>query len=918
MEDEWLSKLDHNQAVIVPTRSLANELNERVARYFLSTGRSVWIAPTILIWPDYLRQLWQHNRNRLTEKIGVHSLISAQQSSLLWTQVIDASRRKEHELSLLNVQQTTRAVQRSWKQMHDWGITLAQLSQDHVADTDQFVSWSQRYQELLNSRGLLDESLLITTLLEMPEINHPFDELNLVSYDLLTAAQQSYFVKAEQSGIACNRLTTSQSKESVSYTSYNNSKEELLAALSHARKCVERDPEHLISIVIPDLARRQTELKELAREVFYPADSPLSVQQQATIYSVSLGQPLFDLPSINAAISVLSLLKNRTSTIEFGFLLRNRFLGLCSQHREQGRLFLQWLNRQRIHSFSFDQVPMLYQQSLDYFAQRDQVIDTNLLSLLENLAIQRQRLAQRLLIKKQTTNFSALRFSDWAEVFSDWLAAWHWRTAAQSAQLNSVQYQLETRWTALLEEFAGLEAVQKSVGMNRAFELLQQMARNTIFIPKTADSPIRISGVFEAIGRKVDTCIVTGMHQEYPVPPPNDAFISKRFLADAGHPQASADSGFMHAQSVMNNLLKSAKNRVLSYAVSDDQNREILLQPSALFRNVIWHDSPCDDLTGPLADLVLDRYQDTQGPKWSEPGRAKGGSKIFEDQSNCAFKAFATHQLRFLGDTEAEFGLDGLDRGNVVHQLLDLLWERLQFKTVLSGMSEVERIALINSIIDECFENNAFKLNQEKYRLLEHERSRLLNLLLNWLAEEDKRPTNFSVVEREEQREGELGGIRYRYIIDRLDLTEDGRSVIIDYKTGTVNRNDWTGERIKSPQMPLYALALDSIKNQAVSGIAFAQLKAADLKFIELSETDVFRKVTHHATKYQKDWLENRQAWPQIFEQLAKEFLAGAAQANPIDESSCAYCELGSLCRISQLRNSSDVASNPEADEARS
>jgi len=140
-------------------------------------------------------------------------------------------------------------------------------------------------------------------------------------------------------------------------------------------------------------------------------------------------------------------------------------------------------------------------------------------------------------------------------------------------------------------------------------------------------------------------------------------------------------------------------------------------------------------------------------------------------------------------------------------------------------LGENARLELVSTVIDDCINQGAFKLSQEKLSLLKHERPRLQKLLLAWLKEEDKRPTNFSVIEREEQREGELGGIRYRYIIDRLDITDDGRSVIIDYKTGTVNRNDWIGDRIKSPQMPLYALALDKVKNKPVSGIAFAQVK---------------------------------------------------------------------------------------------
>ncbi|MFT6408570.1 MAG: putative DNA repair protein [Arenicella sp.] len=901
MEDEWLSTLDQNSAVIVPTRSLVNELNERVARYFIASGQSVWVAPTILVWSDYLRQLWQLNRDTLSQKLNVHSLINTQQSTLLWTQVIETSRRNVHELNLLNVQQTTRAVQRSWKLMHDWDVSASQLKQDHVADTEQFVFWAQSYQELLAQRGLLDEQLLLGALLNEASTQHPFTELNLLSYDLLTAAQQQYLSTAQESGVNCKSSRPSVADESTHYFQYQDSKSEITAALEYARSCLELDPGHKVSLVIPDLAQRHLQVQELAREVFYPSVSPLSVQQNSCVYGFSLGQPLFDLPAIEAALSVISLLNNRTNTIEFGFLLRNRFLGFSAEHREQGRLFEQWLKRNRLHTFSFDQLPLLYQQCLDYFAQREQEVNGDLLVALNRLVASRQAIQQRLSKAKENSNFAALSFTDWVQVFSDWLGQWQWKTATQGSQLNSVQYQLQTRWQALLEEFASLAAVQKRAGLARAFELLQQMARSTVFLPKSADSPILISGVFEAIGRQVDTCIVTGMHQDYPAPPSTDAFISNRFLLQSGHPEATAESGFMHAQSVMNNLLSCAKNRRLSYPITNLQNREISMQPSSLFRAASWLNQVAIMANSP--PLELQQYEDTQGPPWLQPGRAKGGSKIFENQSNCAFKAFATHQLGFLEESETEFGLDGLDRGNVVHQLLDTLWQRLETQTVLSEMDHSARLSLVNSVIDDCFNHAAFKLTQDKINLLKHEKTRLQNLLLAWLKEEDKRPTGFAVIEREEQREGELGGIRYRYIIDRLDITDDGRSVIIDYKTGAVNRNDWIGERIKSPQMPLYALALDKFKNKPVSGIAFAQVKSAEPKFIELSETDVFRKTSRYADKYEQDWLASRAAWPAIFEQLAKDFLSGQAVVNPIEEATCQYCELTPFCRVSQLRS---------------
>jgi probable DNA repair protein len=921
MDDEHLVGLTPRTALIVPTRSLASGLSERVARHQLSLEKSVWVTPTIIVWSDYMRQLWQLNRDALAEEFGVMSLISTSQASLLWSQVIDSSRRGESDLTLLNVQQTTKAVQRSWKLMHDWQIRPSVLKQDHVADTDQFIAWSEGYQAIMKKRGMVDESALLSLLLKGSfKLKHPYSKLILVSYDLVTASQQSYFQNAQVDGVEVSFDHPGITPTSRKFFAYPDSVSEIKAALEHARLCVEQNSDHRVSVVIPDLKNRVNQVAELARDVFYPGMTPLNVEHSDTVYNLGVGNALPDMAAIEAALSVLSLLKNKTSTVDIGFLIRNRFLGLNAQHKQAARLFEQWLKRQRIHSFLFDQLPSLYEQCCEHFAKSDVEIkslgDESFMQALERLVLQRQSIQQTLSSAKQNSDFSALSFNVWVGLFNDWLDAWQWRTTSNDLQMNSAQYQLRNRWQVLLEEFANLATVQRRAGLNRALELLNQIASNTVFIPKCAASPIVISGFLEAIGSKVDTCIITGMTQEFPSPPAVDAFISNRFLVDAGHPQAKAESGFLHAQSVMKHLMHSANAVRVSYAVSSDTNREIAMQASPLFRNEVFSDlelKQCEQQTDVVEISHLEAYQDTQGSTWSGPGRPKGGSKIFENQSNCAFKAFVTHQLRFIDEREAEFGLDGLDRGNIVHTLLEKIWGELQTQQRLLTLSDSQKTDLIKRVFETVLSENTLKLSYEKLTLLQHERSRLQTLLLNCLSEDAKRPSGFSVVELEEQRIGELSGIEYKYVVDRLDLTDDGRSVIIDYKTGNVNRTDWLGDRIKSPQMPLYALAIDKIKSKPVAGIAFAQVKQSETNYLELSESDIFRKESATSRKRADQWLESRAAWPQIFEKLARDFLAGNASVNPVDKATCQYCELKAMCRVSQLRQ--DHSSQNVSDE---
>lgn len=917
MDHYWLNQLDPSTAVLVPTRSLANALNEQFAQYNIAQGLMVWEAPTILVWSDYLRVLWQANRDMLSMRFNANTLISSQQSLLLWTQVIEASRREERDLTLLNVQQTARAVQRSWRLMSDWRVSAQNISQDHVADTAQFLLWLEAYQIQLQKRSVIDEAGLLGVLRGNKETRFVHKRVIWYAYDLITASQHALDTKAMQAGVTIEPRYPHNEETEFDYVVYPDAKSELRETFKRARQLLEKNSDAKINIVVPDLQYRQTEAREQARQVFYPAASPIQVQQNNTAYRFSLGQPLNEWAAIETALSVVAVLKNRSTVSDLSFLLRNQFLRLNRQFKEPCRAFDRWLKSQRMRHLLFDNLPLLhfkYIESTDRnqsaAASARHQLDLEFNQRLVDLVAQRQALQAKLnqvdsADEPQSRSFSTLSFAEWVGVFNEWLAAWGWQTATIESELNTVQHQLQQRWLSLLEEIAALSTVQRQAGLKRAIEILEQMARDAIFLPKAVASPIVISSVFEAIGRPVDMCYLTGMSQDYPAAPRPDAFVPNRLLVNSGHPDVTAEASFQQAKKVNLSLLACAKKALISYAQYNTQDTEITQQSSAIYRDSLFPQAVLESTDAPRVDLQ--DYLDTQGPAWSDASRARGGSKIFENQSNCEFKAFVTHQLGFQRDDEAEFGLDGLDRGNVIHHLLDLVWGELQTQQCLVSKSEADLEAVIGWAITSCIEDESLRLSVEKRLLLQHERPRLLLLMKNWLALEARRPEHFTVIEREEPRVGQFAGIEFKYIVDRLDMTDDGRSFIIDYKTGLANRKDWMGERIKRPQMPLYAVALDAIKSKPVSGIAYAKVNQSKHEFVELSEAEVFRK----GKGYESAWLENRADWDAVFNSLANDFLLGKASVNPIDEETCRYCDLQSVCRVSQLRSDSiDVQMN--------
>ena len=85
-------------------------------------------------------------------------------------------------------------------------------------------------------------------------------------------------------------------------------------------------------------------------------------------------------------------------------------------------------------------------------------------------------------------------------------------------------------------------------------------------------------------------------------------------------------------------------------------------------------------------------------------------------------------------------------------------------------------------------------------RFREMEAQRLRALLQDWLAVESARPVAFSVVATEREATLNLQGIQVRVIVGRIDQLDDGRCLVIDYKTGrTVDTKTWSRQRLTEP-----------------------------------------------------------------------------------------------------------------------
>jgi probable DNA repair protein len=457
------------------------------------------------------------------------------------------------------------------------------------------------------------------------------------------------------------------------------------------------------------------------------------------------------------------------------------------------------------------------------------------------------------------------------------------------ATLASEEFQASEAWGRLLSEFARLDAVGAQFTYGEALSRVRRLAAETVFQPESQPAPVQVLGALEAAGARFDHLWIAGMDDDsWPPPARPDPFLPAAVQRAHALPHSSAERELDFARVRTGRLLSAAGDVVVSHALHDG-DRE--LGPSPLIRSI-----PQTELAAPdypiyaeaiRASAAIERFEDKVGPPTA--GDVSGGTSILRHQALCPFRAFAEVRLGAVALETPEEGLARQDRGKVVHAALDRLWgllgshERLCAGGVEDAIRESAAAAL-----DEIGRRRGAPLPA---RFADLERVRLEALLAIWV-EVERRRAPFVVAERELEREVELGGVRMKVRIDRIDRLEDGRSVILDYKTGEANAADWYGDRPSEPQVPLYATDHDG----ELAAAAFARLKTGKLGFSGIAaDAQLLPGVTA------ADLSATLDEWRATLDALVARFRAGHAEVDPKKPATCRNCTLTALCRVAEV-----------------
>jgi probable DNA repair protein len=673
----------------------------------------------------------------------------------------------------------------------------------------------------------------------------------------------------------------------------DDARAELYAAARWTAAKLRHNPDIQVGIVIARLSELRAEAEFIFTEVLHPELLVASNIGRRSAFDLSLGPSLESYPIINTALLVAESALGSVTTHDAGVLIRSPYLG--GQSAESGKranldLFM------RGHAgiqISAEQVIAIH----DHSDNRSRApLLRKVLSRLTGLAA--------------TKSSQSLPPSKWADVIGKLLTAVGWAGNDEGCRtLDSSEYQAVQAWSELLSKFGSLDAVLPSMTAAEMLQRLRRLAGDKPFKPENIKAPVQLMGMLEATGSTFDHLWVSGLSDDV-WPPRGTAtpLIPLALQIAANVPHCVPAQEFEFAKKVTTRLVQSGADVVLSWPKRQEDRA---LRSSPLLADAIRKSE--DEVCGPphrnwaelQSGVKLDEFEDEPAPRVEVRDVHPGGTRVFDLQSNCPFHAFAELRLGAVRLEEPESGIRAKDRGKVIENALELVWDQLHDHHTLINMESSEIDQIVSNAVDEALKLLEAVSENWEHRYRELERKRLFDLVNEWLELEKKREP-FKVIAHQRSVVVSAGGISVNGRIDRIDQTDAGGFVILDYKTGggTYGPGQWRGPRPERPQLQLYV----NSQEEPVAAVAFALLRTGGCALKGYgARTSILAQRRDMTAKYfapGDTFNQHIGKWSGVLDEIGEAYADGIARVDPLPERVCDYCHLPAFCRHSEHEGS--------------
>ena len=847
------------ETVLAPNTELAAALFDAVERTHRHAGRDLWPTPRVRDFSSWLKD--QHALRQLEDAVSLRVLSDIEEREL-WRSVIESS---ESGRDFPEPAGAARAARRARRALYEFGIPLRAIAAEPSLETRLFVEWNQEFETRCRSLSCRSaDSLLATT--------PPCTGLAwMESSAWRPVARQWLMAHARMLAPPASRA------ETVAEWCAPTPEAELAAIAHWALENLRRTEGFRAWVCVPDLRLRRDEVVDAFDAALAPQRFSLSDERAAPPYAVAGGTPLAGHAAVAAALETLAASIDEVRFEAFSALLRAP--QLQASPAEAGAAALLDVQLRRRANAQADLATWLGLSERIAQAQ----------SLGEVAAVRRLR-AAHLALEEIRGNHPMSR---WVEVWvralesGPWGLRQHW---------SSGEYQSAERFRELLATLAAADGFFGALSRRSAQRILARAARDTAFQAQTGIPAVWVSGQLHDPWLNYHGVWISGMSDRR-WPPPVDPLplLPAGLQRQYGVIGASAESQMQFALDLQQRWRARGAQCVFSHAGEDDGSAAApspLLPPDAAPLELDPPPARPHWLAQFEAAPELEQWLDEQAPPFAAGERTRGVATL-KAQSRCAFRGFAESRLMSERLERPVPGFNDRERGNLIHDALEQIWDELRDSRGLESMSTAALTGMLRDAAARALAK-ACRVRDPGPKWRGREHARMVGVLCKWLDLERLREP-FEVEHLEQGAQvAHHAGLDFNVRIDRVDRLADGARVLIDYKTGRAGA-DWRGERPDNPQLPIYAL----LRPESLVAVAYGRVNAGECSFIAESERrGIF------TPRGQKSKLEGMRSlaalieiWSRRIENIAADFAAGRAPVAPTVQA-CRSCHLQGLCRV--------------------
>jgi ATP-dependent helicase/nuclease subunit B len=868
--------LDQGITVVTASRRLAHAVRLGHARHAQQSGASAWETPRVLPWSTWLRQQRLEVRAQSADLWPRSRVLSPAQARVLWDDIVATSKSAS---DLLNPSSAARLAARSWRRLHDHLIPIEELQTSEAPEAGALYGWCREFLRRCDALDAIDEARLAQWAHDTQFV--PQERLACAGFDAMTPAMGRLLDRWRARGLVIDIDLSPRTAREISLVGAADATAELGLAARWARERL-RDGAENVGVILHDLQSR----RELVRRVFEDAFAPGSRQTLSSAAPlpvvIAAPAPMSSYPLVDAALLVLELAASDCTSTHVGRLLRSPFIAGGDAERARRALADLRLREE----------------------QRDRWDWFELERWADVTGCEQLRTAGRAITTALRECPRTAPASEWVEKFQEILLAAGW--PGERAP-DSAEYQTLEKFQNVLAELGTLDAVTGRMSMSRALSGLRDLLSDTPFEAETPDARVTVIDAATSAGMQFDALWVAGLDADHlPVPVNPDPLIPLELQRAHGIPEASAAGVLQQATRQLQRWVSSAEAIVLSWPQRDG---DVHLGPSPLLQEVGGvHVAMTPASATSLRDTLfaqrpaLEVFLDDRAPMLPAQ-KARGGARTLELQSRCPFRAQAEIRLRAQPLPRVSLGVEPVDRGALLHRVLEDVWGALRTQHTLLQVG----VADLETKVREAARRHAAQALQTDTR----HRSRIATLEIEsvtsqvmQLLELEKQRPPFAVRFAEAAGEYEIGGLRVTLRPDRIDELAGGGELLIDYKLGKSHRQrDWfdvLSGRPRRPQLPLYGLA----RGERLRALAYVVIAPGTIEFRGWSDgTPVAAGIVAYPNGMRidfgdpADWQSLMQQWRFTMTRLAQHYVAGDAQVDPLPLE-CATCHLSTLCRV--------------------